>query len=421
MRIFLSHHSDDKSLVREVKQALPEFLQTWLDEDRIRWSDNIGVRLLEAINVHCDFLILFLRAKTLKSKWVQREMRAALRREKELGRTFILPIVLDSRSTLAALPSFLKERLYIEATQGPKQVPRLVEDLLSRLFQLVIENNTLAGGGSRPDRHVPLERRVLLEALVQGPSRENLWLRPMLRGPLPDDVFDRLLALLKELVEVVSQRLERLDRRNGKSASPLPRVRSNIFLARGDAITNGEVGTLSIPQRSSHPTRLAVHMDNDGELAIFFRPSEGATGKAYARQQPVGRIANPFWKQAEQRDHAAIPRWIDVDLQSSRKSSPAVGLPAPSLADTELNEYVNVRIHPQLRWIISVPLEVRVGGRVEVVGTFSVDGLNADLTSRQLCAIFRQIEDYVSRFARLLKDLPFEYVALLKAEDQPAT
>ena len=113
MRIFLSHHSDDKSLVREVKQALPEFLQTWLDEDRIRWSDNIGVRLLEAINVHCDFLILFLRAKTLKSKWVQREMRAALRREKELGRTFILPIVLDSRSTLASLPSFLKERLYI--------------------------------------------------------------------------------------------------------------------------------------------------------------------------------------------------------------------------------------------------------------------------------------------------------------------
>ncbi|MFN9197835.1 MAG: TIR domain-containing protein [Planctomycetaceae bacterium] len=418
MRIFLSHHSDDKSLVREVKQALPEFLQTWLDEDRIRWSDNIAVRLLEAINVHCDFLILFLRAKTLKSKWVQRELRAALRREKELGRTFILPVVLDSRTTLAALPAFLKERLYIEANPGPKQVPRLVEDLLARLFQLVIENNTL-GGGLGPDRQVPIERRVLLEALVQGPSRENLWLRPMLRGPLPDEIFDKLLALLKNLVEVVRQHLDRLDRRPGKSTGITRRIRSNIFLARGDAITNGEVGTLSIPQRTSHPTRLAVHMDDDGELAIFFRPSEGATGKAYARQQAVGRITNPHWR-ADHVGHPPVPRWIDVDLQTpARRTVEATGTPVTSLADTELNEYVNVRVHPQLRWILSVPIELRVGGRAEVIGTFSVDGLNGDLSERQLAAVFRQVQDYSGKIARLLRDLPFEYVAVVKAQDQP--
>jgi hypothetical protein len=420
MRIFLSHHSDDKSLVREVKQALPEFLQTWLDEDRIRWSDNITVRLLEAINVHCDFLILFLRAKTLKSKWVQRELRAALRRERELGRTFILPIVLDSRVTLAALPPFLKERLYIEATPGPKQVPRLVEDLLARLFQLVIENNTL-GGALDPDRQVPLERRVLLEALVQGPSRENLWLRPMLRGPVPDEVFDKLLALLKSLVEEVRQQLERVDRRPGKAPAMHRRIRSNIFLARGDAIANGEVGTLSIPQRTSHPTRLAVGMDDDGELAIFFRPSEGATGKAYARQQPVGRITNPQWR-ANQPSHPPIPRWIDVDLQAPRgKIAANAGAPVPSLADTELNEYVNLRVHPQLHWIISIPIEVRVGGRLEVIGTFSVDGLNGDLTERQMAAVFRNVREYGGKLARLLRDLPYEYVAVVKAQDQPAS
>ncbi len=386
MRIFLSHHSDDKSLVREVKQALPEFLQTWLDEDRIRWSDNIAVRLLEAINVHCDFLILFLRAKTLKSKWVQRELRAALRREKELGRTFILPVVLDSRTALAALPAFLKERLYIEATPGPKQVPRLVEDLLARLFQLVIENNTL-GGGLGPDRQVPLERRILLEALVQGPSRENLWLRPMLRGPLPDEIFDKLLALLKNLVEAVRQYLDRLDRRPGKSPGTSRRIRSNIFLARGDAISNGEVGTLSIPQRTSHPTRLAVH--------------------------------NPQWR-AEQTSHPPVPRWIDVDLQApARGTAEEKGIPVSSLADTELNEYVNIRVHPQLRWILAVPIEVRVGGRAEVIGTFSVDGLNGDLSERQLAGVFRQIQDYSVKIARLLRDLQYEYVALLKAQDQP--
>jgi hypothetical protein len=418
MRIFLSHHSDDKALVREVKQALPEFLQTWLDEDRIRWSDNIALRLLEAINVHCDFLILFLRAKTLKSKWVQRELRAALRRERELGRTFILPVVLDSRTTLAALPQFLKERLYIEATPGPKQVPRLVEDLVARLFQLVIENNTL-GGALDPGRQVPIERRVLLEALVQGPSRENLWLRPMLRGPVPDEVFDKLLALLKSLVEEVRQQLERVDRRPGKAPATHRRIRSNIFLARGDAIANGEVGTLSIPQRTSHPTRLAVGMDDDGELAIFFRPSEGATGKAYARQQPVGRVTNPHWR-ANHPSHPPVPRWIDVDLQApSRQTGATAGAPTPSLADTELNEYVNLRVHPQLQWIISIPIEIRVGGRAEVIGTFSVDGLNGDLTERQLAAVFRNVREYGGKMARLLRDLAYEYVAVVKAQDQP--
>ena len=40
MKIFLSHSSRDQALVREVKELLPSFLNTWLDEDSLCWGDS---------------------------------------------------------------------------------------------------------------------------------------------------------------------------------------------------------------------------------------------------------------------------------------------------------------------------------------------------------------------------------------------
>jgi hypothetical protein len=58
---------------------------------------------------------------------------------------------------------------------------------------------------------------------------------------------------------------------------------------------------------------------------------------------------------------------------------------------------------------------------LEVIGTFSVDGLNGDLTERQMAAVFRNVREYGGKLARLLRDLPYEYVAVVKAQDQPAS
>ena len=38
MKIFLSHSSRDQALVREVKELLPSFLNSWLDEDSLCWG-----------------------------------------------------------------------------------------------------------------------------------------------------------------------------------------------------------------------------------------------------------------------------------------------------------------------------------------------------------------------------------------------
>ena len=70
MRIFLSHCSRDKALVREFRSMLPSFLNTWLDEDSLSWGDSFSTELRTTIQSGVDFLIIFLDTEALNSKWV---------------------------------------------------------------------------------------------------------------------------------------------------------------------------------------------------------------------------------------------------------------------------------------------------------------------------------------------------------------
>jgi hypothetical protein len=45
MRIFLSHRSRDKALLREFRSQLPSFLETGLDEESLSWGDSFPTEL----------------------------------------------------------------------------------------------------------------------------------------------------------------------------------------------------------------------------------------------------------------------------------------------------------------------------------------------------------------------------------------
>ncbi len=94
MKIFLSHRSAHKPLVREFKNKLPGFLDTWLDEDSLSWGDAFPAKLERTIKSGVDFLVIFLDNDALRSTWVTKELEWAIQRERELKRTFILPILL---------------------------------------------------------------------------------------------------------------------------------------------------------------------------------------------------------------------------------------------------------------------------------------------------------------------------------------
>jgi hypothetical protein len=140
MRIFLSHRSRDKALVREFRAILPTFLNVWLDEDSLSWGESFPAELKSTIQSGIDFLIIFLDKDALKSKWLMQEVEWAIQRERELKRTFILPIVLEMDAS-DELPAGFSERISLRLSDfSHSSVEELAKRATMKLFQLVVES-----------------------------------------------------------------------------------------------------------------------------------------------------------------------------------------------------------------------------------------------------------------------------------------
>ena len=140
MRIFLSHCSRDKPLVREFRSLLPRFLDTWLDEDSLSWGVFFPPELRSRIQSGVDFLIIFLDNDALSSEWVKKELKWAIEREKELKRTFVLPILLPKVAS-ENLPDGFSERLYLQLSDFTHAAVESLANIATlQLFQLVVES-----------------------------------------------------------------------------------------------------------------------------------------------------------------------------------------------------------------------------------------------------------------------------------------
>jgi TIR domain-containing protein len=138
VKIFLSHRSRDKALVREFRELLPGFLNAWIDEDSLCWGDIVPAELRTTIQTGVDFLVIFLDNEALKSKWVVQELAWALQREKGLKRTFVLPVLLEEVAH-GALPDGLSDRLFLRlADFSHASVESLAKSAVLKIFQLVL-------------------------------------------------------------------------------------------------------------------------------------------------------------------------------------------------------------------------------------------------------------------------------------------
>lgn len=95
MKLFFSHSSRNKPLLREIRSHLPKWLQPWIDEDQLLFGANLDDALHSGISLETDFFILFFCREAAESDWVRREVAWALEREKEINRAFVLPVLLD--------------------------------------------------------------------------------------------------------------------------------------------------------------------------------------------------------------------------------------------------------------------------------------------------------------------------------------
>lgn len=112
MKIFLSHSSEDKHIVRKFQFHLPNHIHVWLDENDLGLGEKFPAAIEKAITEECDFVIVFISKASERSRWVQREVEWALQREKELGRVFLLPLLLEDIRDEAQYPK-LDEKLYL--------------------------------------------------------------------------------------------------------------------------------------------------------------------------------------------------------------------------------------------------------------------------------------------------------------------
>jgi len=78
MKIFFSHSSRDKPLVREIRSYLPPHIRAWIDEDDLLVGEDLEQSIKSAITSTADFLVIFIGADSIRSHWVKRELDWAL-------------------------------------------------------------------------------------------------------------------------------------------------------------------------------------------------------------------------------------------------------------------------------------------------------------------------------------------------------
>jgi DeoR/GlpR family transcriptional regulator of sugar metabolism len=133
VRIFMSHHSSTKPLVREVRDSLPEHVNSWVDEYEILVGESIGDRLHGAIDTGTDFLIVFFDSRAAESDWVRTELNWAMEEEEKLKRPFVLPVVLEDG--LDEHFPWSGDRLYLRCSGfSESQVRYLAQEISSSLF-----------------------------------------------------------------------------------------------------------------------------------------------------------------------------------------------------------------------------------------------------------------------------------------------
>lgn len=109
-RIFLCHASKDKPFVRRLAKDL-EFhgLNVWLDEHQIFVGDSLSGAIETGLD-KSDNVIVVLSRVSLRSAWVQKELRAGYALEIERRRNVILPVLLQK----TPLPLFLRDKKYAD-------------------------------------------------------------------------------------------------------------------------------------------------------------------------------------------------------------------------------------------------------------------------------------------------------------------
>jgi len=142
LKIFLSHASQFKPTVKNLIKYLPANISTWLDEGNLIWGDKLTPTFETAIKTEVDYVVVFINELAGRSPWVQNELRWALEHERELKRSFVLPVFLRSEGddVFSYFPDLVDRKniqVYDYTEFGLKTA---ADQLTANLFSLICED-----------------------------------------------------------------------------------------------------------------------------------------------------------------------------------------------------------------------------------------------------------------------------------------
>lgn len=207
MKIFFSHSSRDKALLRELRDCLPPWLTAWIDEDELRFGEDLEVSLKGAIDDQTDYLVLFVGHEAFASPWVRREVEWALQREKALGRVLVLPVLLvDVRERLEEIG--LAGRITLEVTDFSRAGTKLLaEKLINHLGAWLSASVTAGRGGGTNARPAQALDETLLSALQAVPAEWRHEVDALLTLPFLESVTTSRIGRIPLTAEQYYQRI----------------------------------------------------------------------------------------------------------------------------------------------------------------------------------------------------------------------
>ena len=138
MKIFFSHNRRQKLFAKALIKFLPNHIESWLDEKELSAGAKLESEIIETIS-QCDFVVIIIDNDSVKSEWVMRELEWAIKREETLGRTFIIPVLLDIEAWEQITNVNLKSRKYLSCQDFTEDVSikNLAQNLILELFALL--------------------------------------------------------------------------------------------------------------------------------------------------------------------------------------------------------------------------------------------------------------------------------------------
>lgn len=132
--IFLSHTHQDKQFVNRLKSELKArgVEDVWVDEAEILVGDSLQKKIENAITKTRYFGVV-LSPRSVKSRWVQKELELAMQMELENDSVVVLPLLFEK----CDIPPFLRTKVYADFTSADS-----FEDSLEKLIRRLALTNT---------------------------------------------------------------------------------------------------------------------------------------------------------------------------------------------------------------------------------------------------------------------------------------